>query len=364
MKRTAYSYLAAIALGAAALYFAWPALTARAQEPKEAPPAAAPPSPSIVAAGRVEPVSEEIKIGTELDGKLASVKVQEGDAVKSGQVLAVLVNDDFSARVRLAEAAVAQARATIAEREAELERVTKGNRPQEKQEALAAVREAEAVVAQTEAERRRRAQLLERGAIARTEFDVADREYRVGQARLDAMRERASLVHEGFRSEDKKRAEAELNRARAELLSAEARLAESQATLAKTFIRSPIDGVVLRKKMKAGESVSADNGQPIVTLGDLARLRVRADVDETDVARLRLGQQAYVKAAAYGDRRFTGRVVQIGEILGRKNVRTDEPTERVDTKILETLIELDPGQSLPVGLRVDAFLEKGGEIEP
>jgi HlyD family secretion protein len=67
--------------------------------------------------------------------------------------------------------------------------------------------------------------------------------------------------------------------------------------------------------------------------------------------------EAYVKAEAYGDRRFTGKVVRIGEALGRKNVRTDEPTERVDTKILETLIELDPGQTLPIGLRVDAFLK-------
>jgi len=49
--------------------------------------------------------------------------------------------------------------------------------------------------------------------------------------------------------------------------------------------------------------------------------------------------------------------VRIGQALGRKNIRTDEPTERVDKKILETLVELDPGQTLPIGLRVDAFLE-------
>jgi len=47
----------------------------------------------------------------------------------------------------------------------------------------------------------------------------------------------------------------------------------------------------------------------------------------------------------------------VGRILGRKNVRTDEPSERVDTKILETLVELDPGQQLPLGLRVDSFVE-------
>ena len=81
------------------------------------------------------------------------------------------------------------------------------------------------------------------------------------------------------------------------------------------------------------------------------------DVDEADVARVRIGQQAYVKAEAYGDKQFTGRVVRIGQLLGRKNIRTDEPTERVDTKILETLVKLDAGQRLPAGLRVDAYIQ-------
>ena len=61
-------------------------------------------------------------------------------------------------------------------------------------------------------------------------------------------------------------------------------------------------------------------------------------------------------ADTYGNKRFPGRVVRIGQELGRKNVRTDEPTERVDNKILETLVELDNDVDLPVGLRVNAFI--------
>ena len=71
---------------------------------------------------------------------------------------------------------------------------------------------------------------------------------------------------------------------------------------------------------------------------------------------MRVGQTAYITAEAYGERRFTGKVIRLGEILGRKNIRTDEPRERVDTKILETLVELDPGANLPIGLRVDATI--------
>jgi hypothetical protein len=103
--------------------------------------------------------------------------------------------------------------------------------------------------------------------------------------------------------------------------------------------------------------VSTQFESPVVTLADDRVRRVRIDVDETDVARVAVGQKAYVTADAFGDRRFAGRVVRIGELLGRKNVRTDEPTERVDTKVLETLVEPEDGRELPFGLRVQAFIE-------
>jgi HlyD family secretion protein len=83
-------------------------------------------------------------------------------------------------------------------------------------------------------------------------------------------------------------------------------------------------------------------------------------VDETDVSKVRVGQKAYVTVDAFGKQRFWGHVVRVGEQLGPKNVRTDEPTERVDKKILETLVELDRGAQLPMGLRVDAFITTDG----
>ena len=133
---------------------------------------------------------------------------------------------------------------------------------------------------------------------------------------------------------------------------------EAQALHEKTVIRAPIGGIVLRRHRQAGESVSTLFDSPIVTLGDDAGRRVRVDVDETDVAKVAIGMPAYVIADAFGDRRFPGRVIKVSHILGRKNVRTDEPTERVDTKILETVVELEDGRELPFGLRVQAFIER------
>ncbi|BDC51354.1 hemolysin secretion protein D [Bryobacterales bacterium F-183] len=332
----------AIAAAGAAWFLAGPQTTLAKDSATPAVEAAAGQS-AVAGAGRIEPASEEIRIGSELDGRLKRVAVEEGDRVQAGQVVAELENGDYIARVSLAKA-------NIAQQESLIERLVNGSRKQERSESSAAVREAQAVVDNARVERDRRRTLLERGAISRTELDTAEREFRVAQARLEAVEERRALVDDQTRPED-------LTRARAELDAARARLYESEAMLAKTIIRSPIAGTVLRKKLKTGESVSNNGSSPIVTLGDTSRLRVRMDVDENDIARIAVGRSAWVIAPAYGaTRKFTGKVVEIGQALGRKNVRTDEPTERVDVKILETLIELDPGQTLPVGLRVDAYI--------
>lgn len=321
-------------------------LAATAWQRKEAPRAVAakPVARTFVAAGRVEPASEEIRIGSELDGKLRSVLVEEGDTVRRGQVVATLENADYQARVELA-------RAVIRQREAELDRLRNGARAEEKREAAALVREASSQMDTARAEWERRRTLLDRGAISRSELDLAARDYETAKARWEASGERRSVTDAQTRPEDLQRAEAELERAQAQL-------AEARAMFDKTLLRSSVDGTVLRKFRKAGESVSSNGSTPVVALGDCSRLRVRVDVDEADVAGLLLGQSATVRADAYGDRQFTGKVIRIGQALGRKNVRTDEPSERVDNKILETLVVLDEGQRLPIGLRVDAYLEK------
>lgn len=299
---------------------------------------------NIVAAGRVEPASEEITISSELDGKLKTVPVEEGSEVHRGQVLAMLENSDYMARIEIAKS-------EVRENEAELERLRNGARVEEKREAAAVVREAQAQLDNARTERDRRQWLLNRGAISKSEFETADRDFLTAQARLEAMRERQLVSEEQTRPEDIRRAEAQLERSRGQVSEAEARLE-------KTYLRSPVNGRILRKYRKAGESVTSNGTTPVLAIGDCSTLRVRVDVDETDVARLFVGQNAFVTAEAYGDKKFTGHVIRIGQALGRKNIRTDEPTERVDKKILETLVELDPGQTLPIGLRVDAFLEQ------
>jgi HlyD family secretion protein len=300
--------------------------------------------PGVDAAGPglVEPVSEEVRVSAQIGGRLDRVLVDEGDRVTAGQVLAIVDNRDYRARIESAQA-------ELGIREAERRRVVNGARTQERQEAAAALAEAEAVLENARAEHVRRQNLLRERVVSRAEADDTERAERVAGARVEAARQRFELIDAEAREEDRARADADVSLARA-------RLDEARAMYEKTFIKAPIDGVILRRHRKAGESVSTQFDSPIVTMADDHVRRVRVDVDENDVARIAVGDAAYVTADAFGDHRFPGKVVRIGQLLGRKNVRTDEPTERVDTKVLETLVELENGRELPLGLRVQAFI--------
>jgi HlyD family secretion protein len=81
------------------------------------------------------------------------------------------------------------------------------------------------------------------------------------------------------------------------------------------------------------------------------------DVEERDIGKLRKGLHAYITADAFPGERFPGRVVEIGRRMGRKNIRTDDPVERIDTKILEVVIELDRRDGLLPGLRVVSVID-------
>lgn len=299
----------------------------------------------IAAPGRVEAVSEEIRVSSELSGRLKSVNVEEGDRVKRGQVLAELENADYRARVGSAEAEMQL-------REAELRRTVNGSRAEERREAEAAKQAGRAILENAKSEAERRRGLAARGVISRDEAERFERAYRVAQAEYEQASQRFALVDAEAREEDRAKAEANAAAARAQY-------EEARAVYEKSLIRAPMDGVILRKLRHTGESVSTQFDSPVITMADDSVLRVRLDVDETDVAKLKVGQRAYVTAEAYGDQKFEGRVIRVGRILGKKNVRTDEPTEHVDTKILETVVELKAGDRLPLGLRVDGFVLTG-----
>jgi HlyD family secretion protein len=327
----------------------------------------------VVAPGVVEAISEEIEVGAEISGKLKQVLVEEGDEVFKGQTIAVLENSDFAAQISSAKMQIETLRrqketaeARILQAKTDRARIFNGARPEERREALQTYEQTLPNIEQAKREVERRAKLYATGDVSREELERAKRDLDALQKQSNATREKYNVVNADARQDDLQKADAAIllaekqsNEYNALIREAEARVRTAQANLEKTIIRAPITGIVLRKRLKDGESVSPENQTGIVSLADVSALRVRVDLDERDVAKVKENQAAFVTADAYGEQKFTGKVVRIGQILGRKNFKTERPTEKVDTKILEVLIELAPDQKLPLGLRVDAFINAG-----
>lgn len=301
-------------------------------------------SPTILAAGGlVEPASEERIIIPQLSGRLARVHIEEGDVVHAGQLIAEIENAEYRAAL---DAAVAQ----VALRDAELARLRNGARREELAEAAAALAAAQAREALAKADRERIEPLLARKLASQAQVDAA----RAQAAAATAERERAAatltLLRAGARAEDLAAAEAALAAVRAERDRAQAMFDKSQ-------ILSPIDGRVLKRDLREGETVVALSPLPLARLGDLARRTVRADIEELDIGRVAVGQRAHVTSDAFPGQRFEGRVARVSQRMGRRNQTSGDPAEKQDAKILEALVELDGEPPLPVGLRVDVFID-------
>ena len=300
----------------------------------------------LAARGRVEgATSEEIKLASRIVGRLREVTVTDGDPVHRGQVVAILENDDLKAQVE-------QARASVARAQAALEKLGNGARPEERNAVRAQMEEAQAA-ADNARQNLERAQKLfrEGGIVSQALVDQDERDWKMAQARLESARENYQLIMAPPRSEDVAAAQAELNLARAQL-------AQAQDNYDNTFVRSPVEGVVVKRYMNPGESISYESlYQPIVSVSDTTHLMVRAEIDETDIGKIRLGQRAAIRCDGFQGQTFYGRVQRISGGLGKKKIQTDNPTEKIDTDVLESFVEVDPGSPLRVGLRVDVYVQ-------
>ena len=307
--------------------------------------AAARPS-ALVAPGHVEPVHDPVKLAFEAPGRIAEILVDEGDAVRAGQVLARLDDRLAKARVAASEAGLAQARARhlLARR---------GPRPEDVAAARADADAAAAAAAHRSAEQARSEKLGKVGALATTVVDADDAAARVATAQATAQAARYQSLARGTRVE-------QIEEAAAAILLAQAELDAARVALDQTVLVAPTDGVILRRTAEVGALVTLMAPAPVVTMADLRQLELRAEIDEADVSAIAIGQTAYATADAYGDRRFPVRLTRITRELGRKTVRDDDPRARVDTRVLEVIGQFDgaPGVALPLGLRMQLHAGK------
>jgi HlyD family secretion protein len=300
-------------------------------------------APVVGGNGVVEPAQRETKVAAQVTALVRNVLVKEGQMVTAGEPLVQLENS-----VELAQLAAAEAE-LMAER-SNLTRILRGLRVEDKDavgaEMLAARARAElsaGVLSRTE-------QLAKTGSATTDELERARRQAQQDAANLRASEARLRAAESGSRSED-------IAVQRSRVQAAEAKVRQMKAQAERLAIRAPIDGEILQVKVREGELYSFGAAEPLVVMGDTRVLRVRMDLDERDVAKVRVGAAAFVTADAFGEQRFSGKVVEVGRRFGRKNVRTDDPVERNDTKILEVVIQLDSNEKLTPGQRVTSFVE-------
>lgn len=118
-------------------------------------------------------------------------------------------------------------------------------------------------------------------------------------------------------------------------------------------MRAPISGTILRVLLREGESFALIAPHPLFTMADVSGRRVRAEVDENDIANVHVGQKLLISADAYSRRTFSGVVTKLADVMGRKSVITGDPAQKADRDILEVTADLNqPANALPIGLRV------------
>ncbi len=146
------------------------------------------------------------------------------------------------------------------------------------------------------------------------------------------------------------KAERDLDAAKARRASALDEVKRLEATLAKSVIVSPIDGVVVTRSVDAGQAVTT--GSEIVTVANLKRTRVEAEVDEFDAARVHLGDVVAVTAEGY-DQSWKGTIEEVLDAVVSRRLKPQDPSKPVDTRVLLVKVAMNEATPLKLGQRVE-----------
>jgi HlyD family secretion protein len=266
--------------------------------------------------------------------------------VFAGEPLIRLADEEAQARLAAAEAQVAMRK--------------RGRNDEAAPSRAAARRRAEDAVADAD-----KAVVEARAALDRAALDR--RGGRASDADFEAARTASARAQDRFKQQqaELRRIEADPNTplpsfAEGQLNAARAELAAATAALEKLTIRAPIAGTVLQVNAKAGELAGQPGAQPLLVLGDVSALRVRAELDERDFGEIKIGQPVLVRAAAFRGREFAGKVAFIAPLVeqGRINARGQRNVTDVD--VVEVLVDLAQAEALAVGMKVDVYFQPNG----
>jgi HlyD family secretion protein len=258
-----------------------------------------------------------VDISSQLSGRMAEVSVNFNDVVKAGQPLAQLDQESFFITVKEAKAALQVATATGHVQQAAVERAKLAIVNARNDETLAEALVASAQAKQDEAQREfeRKAQLAKTGTVAERELSQARALRDIGAADLRAALELVKMKTEAIEiaDADLRMAEANVENAQAVIAQKQATLDQAELDLKRTVLRSPIDGVVVKRDVNPGQTIAvALEAKTLFKIANnLDSMEVHGKIDEADIGKLKAGQSVRFTVDAYPDRTFTGKVLQI-----------------------------------------------------
>jgi len=258
---------------------------------------------SVVATGKVQPITK-VELKSKASGIVKKLRVDAGDKVKVGQVLAELDREEIEARVSQARAQLQASEANMKGSAADLER------------AKVDAESPEVPLLKRAYERARN--MAKDGVVSASALDDAQKNYELALNKQNVAK--AQLIV----------GNAKVGQAQAQVEQDRANLKQLVEQLNYTTIVSPIDGIVLSRDVEVGDAVSSilvlgSSATLVMTLGDTSEVYVKGKVDESDIGKVYLGQPARIKVESFKDKTFTGKVTKISPMgVEKDNVTTFE----------------------------------------
>lgn len=258
---------------------------------------------SVVATGKVEPITK-VEIKSKASGIVKKLYVEYGDHVKTGQVLADLDKDEITAQVRSQKAQLESAESNLHAAEADYER--------------SKVDAAGVDIPTLQRAYDRAKSMAKDGVVSQSQLDDAQRAYELATNKQSVARAQVTVN------------KAKMAQAQADVQKAQATLAQLEEQLNYTTIVAPIDGIVLSRDVEVGDAVSSilvlgSSATLVMTLGDTREVYVKGKVDESDIAKVYLGEPARIKVESFKDKTFEGKVTKISPMgVEKDNVTTFE----------------------------------------
>ena len=257
----------------------------------------------VRAPGKIEPKTQ-VKVSADIPGKVTVLNIKEGDAVRRGALLLQIDDTQYRSGWKQATAALASGKARV--------------------------REAESAMRTSDSNWQRQQSLFEQKLLSQAEYDAA------------------SNAHEGAR--------VALATSQEEVARAQAAVDGAADNLKKCRFIAPFDGVVSALNVEKGEIVVTGTmnnaGTQIMVVSDLSRMLVRAEVDETDVVDMKVGQKAKISVDAFPDTSFVGTVTEIGNTAKRSAISSVDGQTNFEVKVVfdNNVPDVRPGMTADVDI--------------